>query len=659
MLTSSEYEIHPSHLKGFENCINDLNALKIENLFDLQNMMEKILSENSGISQFGVVGLYIRRIVVVIDRMSFSEMLALHKSILLYYEKGLRRLTFLKSPKVNENNILDAKIHQRNDFSKWSIKQAELFVAQQIALLENNEIRSYKPIVMQKMLNKIINDNPLFSQAYFLSYMNNLRLRDFYNSIYALHRSFDRNPVQIFHPFEIRGVQYSSLNLAILHANFNHKEEALSTLKECIILAQESGDHHCLQLANAWFCILNDREIKLKQKFITDQTDLITIQSKSLNIQFIVKVSAFCGFRPTQLFELLLKSNELNCKNSLMELIANCFAQRSALWTLYGESGIASLCSQALLKLNKSWAFGDVGNSESICQVLCCLALWFSIQGELTLSGTILYHTKERFIRDPLARSWMICDCYITINQAIYKHKWQDAIKACYQLYIFDKNAGILQKASINIAKRNLHLARRILHKFLYRESLNNITNDLDSLTKVKGLILLAYTMIINENVISPEIIDILNKASTIAKVAFLGYEEAIIDMIFAYVFLHMKMPKKALKTIKSCMGTILTNGGIYDRARVILLYTKCLTASVTTKTEKLERISECIDMLNDAVEYFKKLEAHTKVKDVYNFLTIFYHEVELYKERNNIAFKLKRYDQEFPTAFEYINVFF
>lgn len=103
-----------------------------------------------------------------------------------------------------DESVLDTEtVHQgRNLHSKWSAKQADLFVTQQCSLLENNELRALPPIEMQTKLNEIIQDNPLHSQAYFLSYMNYLRMRDYFSAMDALHRSFDRSPMQMMSHYE-------------------------------------------------------------------------------------------------------------------------------------------------------------------------------------------------------------------------------------------------------------------------------------------------------------------------------------------------------------------------------------------------------------------------------------------------------------------------
>ncbi|XP_055918995.1 anaphase-promoting complex subunit 5 [Eupeodes corollae] len=674
LLTSNRYKIDTVHLEGFEKCMSDLNSLGLEYLFDLFEMQnfDKILSDSIGVSQYGIVGLYIRRVAVILDRMSFPEMLSLYENICLYYEKGIRMMAI--GPRVSNllgtctNNTTESKEettieeeeslpvvdnvhHHRNPHSKWSAKQADLFITQQCSLLESNEIRALPPIEMQTKLNEIIQDNPLNSQAFFLTYMNNLRLRDYFSSVDALHRAFDRSPMQMMTNYEHKGFQFFSINLAVMHANFGHREEALESLKECIMLAQENGDKRCLDLANSWYCILNSNKIDPFEKCLPDLQDPCMIQSLSLSIQFVVKVGAQCGCLPLDLFELLQKSDELNCKNSLMDYFSDSLALRSALWNLYGHNEMASMYAQLLLKLKKTWVFGDVGNSESVCMVLCCLALWLNIQGEYALSSVVLHHTKERFPRNPYSNSWMICECYIIIHQSILRCKWQEASRACDQLYVFDENAAILQRVSVLIAKRYLTTARTMLDKLL-------MSSELDCLTQVRALILLAYSMI-SQDKVNSEVIGTLNKASTLALQSYLEFEWAITDMMFAQVLLQMQMPQKALQSIKNGMEKIYANGGLYDRAKASFVYMRCLVATALTPEEKKKCLKECSQQIDEAIGYFKKLDAYAKVLDVYSFLATQYNELGMKPERNRYAALFRQYHMEFNIAEEYLNVFF
>lgn len=99
LLCSSKYKIDDYHLECFEKVIGNVFSMGLETLFDFCEMqnIEKMFAEQVGVSQFSIVGLYIRRVGVVLERLSFPEMVALHKNICLYYEKGKTKFFFLNA----------------------------------------------------------------------------------------------------------------------------------------------------------------------------------------------------------------------------------------------------------------------------------------------------------------------------------------------------------------------------------------------------------------------------------------------------------------------------------------------------------------------------------------------------------------------------------
>ena len=651
LLTSEKYGIDKMHIRQFNCLMEILSTVGVEMLFGLQKMIDKLMTENI-VNQFSILGLYIRRIILALDKLTFPEMIHLHKQIKQYYEKGLRVLAI--APNDSTNNLdLKKLMNKCNGQNKWSIKQADLFVSQQCHLLENNERRALPPIELQQRLNEIVQDNPLYSQGHFVSYMNHLRVRDFLNALDAFHRAFDRSAVRSHNPPDTRGFQYCSLNLAIMHAQFNHNKEALASLRECVMLGQECGDRVCLQLAQSWLCLLDKNYVQLCEKSVASQTEISLVNSVSLGVQFIVSVAAISGFLPSKLFELLMKSEVINFQNSLMDLMANCVAQKAAIWTLYGKNEIASLCSQLLLHAVRTHSKREndsMENCEGVCHSLCCVTFWLALQGEYALSAVVLEHTKERFPRNPLSRHWMICSSYIHSVQAMHKSKWDEASRACCQLYTLDKNISILQRAAMNILRRNLSYAKQLLETLLEDKKV-------EPLYRVRAMILMANTLMTDET--PADIVNILNEAAIFAKSKYLAYELAIIDVNFAYVLLIIGMYGQALKTIRNCMETILADGGLYDNAKTMFLFVKCLVAAQTSNEEKLKKINETLSILETCVAQFNKLEAYAKVKDVYIYLAQLYNKLGMPSERNKFALKFREMDKQFPTPPEYLNVFF
>lgn len=346
-LSNSEAGIDISHLNSFEESMETISTLGIDVLFDLQMFIGKLLTDNHHVNQFGIVGFYIRRILLALNKMGFKGISDLYDNIIAYYDKGIRAIAFSATPdnntmnfEPNETNECSSSMmvdissepqHQskrhlslilppastskeRSGHSKWSVKQADLFIAQQCNLLENNEIYALKPIELQQRLNEIIEDIPLYTQAHALSYLNSLRVRDFFSSLDAYHHAYDQNSSREIgstttstsdtnqtsnNTNQIKcgnnGLQYSSLNLAILHMQFGHYNETLSNLRECIMLAQEAGDKTCLQLAQLWLCLLDKKYVLLCEANVTNQLENSAVHSVSLGVQFVVNVAAISG----------------------------------------------------------------------------------------------------------------------------------------------------------------------------------------------------------------------------------------------------------------------------------------------------------------------------------------------------------------------------
>jgi len=127
----------------------------------------------------------------------------------------------------------------------FSRKTAEFFVAHQAHLIENNEYEAMDPFDLNKKIDELILYDPSFSDAYFLKYLNYLRLKDYPSSLKALHDYFDRILLA-------GSVSLAALNLSSLEYRFDNKENALFALKEAITSAHHEGDNICLQHCLSW-----------------------------------------------------------------------------------------------------------------------------------------------------------------------------------------------------------------------------------------------------------------------------------------------------------------------------------------------------------------------------------------------------------------------
>ena len=83
----------------------------------------------------------------------------------------------------------------------------------------------------------------------------------------------------------------------MFYFNFQHKSEAISALKEAIMMAQESNDHLCLQHALTWlFRVQPENQHLLMQRCISKCNALGLSYLTSLGKIFLTKKILPLGF---------------------------------------------------------------------------------------------------------------------------------------------------------------------------------------------------------------------------------------------------------------------------------------------------------------------------------------------------------------------------
>lgn len=356
-----------------------------------------------------------------------------------------------------------------------------------------------------------------------------------------------------------------------------------------------------------------------------------------------------------------MKSEVINFQNSLMDLVANCVAQKAAVWQQYGKTELSSLISQLLLTVTRTTNKESdcIENGEGIVMSLCSVALWLSLQGDMVLAAVVLQHANERFPRDPYNKIRLLTESYIASQQAIHHCKWSDASRACSQLYLYDNTLGILQRAALAIARRHCVSAQRLLQALLRNE-------ELEPVYRVRAQILVINTFLdINgpaadrRHKFSAELMTTLSEAAVYAKQKYLSYEAAIVDLHAGYVLLQLGLHLQALKIVRKCMECVLANGGVYDCARTQFLFVRCLVAAQPTLNQKVAKLNETLAILDECVKRFIKMEIYAKAKDIFIYLARFYNDAEMRKERNQWSYKYRDLENQFPTPVEYLNVFF
>lgn len=116
----------------------------------------------------------------------------------------------------NENTLKKLKFTSSTNAGAFSRKIAEYFVAQQAYLLENNEYDSLNPIQLQDKLEELLGYDSSFADAYYLKYLNQMRIKDYTGASKALHDYFDRLVLS-------GSISLAALNMVSLEYRFGNK----------------------------------------------------------------------------------------------------------------------------------------------------------------------------------------------------------------------------------------------------------------------------------------------------------------------------------------------------------------------------------------------------------------------------------------------------
>uniref|UniRef100_A0AAX7VJK9 Anaphase-promoting complex subunit 5 n=1 Tax=Astatotilapia calliptera TaxID=8154 RepID=A0AAX7VJK9_ASTCA len=402
-----------------------------------------------------VVGLFMRHMLLAYNKLSFSQVYKLYKSLQHYYHSHYAKPM---DGQVSDNTPSRGPLSQ---------KQAEYFLARQAYLLKNDENKALKPAALQEELNNMLKFNPDFAEAHYLNYLNSMRVQDIFLSAHSLLHYFDRlilsgndgksNGDEGYG----RSLRYAALNLASLHCRFGHYQQADLALQEAIRIAQESNDHVCLQHCLSWLytleqmkgsdsTVLTEDSVKMAAHFCLPYL-------ASLGIQSLVQQGATQGKTAHKLMDALKDTDILHWKHSLSELIEISLAQTTSIWRMYGKSTMSLQQAQLLLNMSslEPVNFGvQQNNTEGFAVVLCHLAelhaeqVCFRVLG--CSSKQIILHLKEQFPpHTQHAKLWMLCDLKIQFERHMNEGKYHLAEPLVTAIAALNQTEGLYRKAQV------------------------------------------------------------------------------------------------------------------------------------------------------------------------------------------------------------------
>ncbi|XP_060832174.1 anaphase-promoting complex subunit 5 [Bombus pascuorum] len=662
ILHSPEYILHrfAHHMEVQLNMLRGKGVEGLLDLFDNVGRLTKPSLDHSlslpALNKNSVLGLYIRRVIIFFEKLPFDQVVALYEALKKYLDKRIN--TFDGSDISAASKTEDSYINEIK--TTWGGRQAELLVAQQAHTIQTDEHKAMSPAELQVLVRELLSCSPYYAEAHYLSYLNCLRVNEYCGAIDSLYHCFDR-----LAPLENRSApedksrifRYAALNLAVLHAQFNHKEVAQAALKEAVMMAQEAGDNVCLQLAHAWMYHLTIKQKgPLIERSVGKASMLGITHTTGLGLIAYAHNSALEAKSPSQVFETLMKSDVLNCQHSMVDLMSMTYAEKSALWAYYGKTEMSSVCAQLLLLHNTGEKKQHMFNGPSTCQAVINIANILVEFGEYFLVDIVLAHAKERFPNEPCNKIWKLSEQLYVFMQLMRQEKWSEAEVIASNISSLDPLESKFRLAEVCLEKGDYPKGLEFIDRIGKEE-------ELTPQNKIRTMILLSQIMCASvspeSGIVGVNSLVLLNTALELAVKNHLSYYKALIKMHLANIQLIMGMPTLALNLVEEAITQILAHGGYYDQGRAFVLYTKCLVATAPTCDKmRKEVILKAIKALSKAKNYFTKVEAYGRLRVTLCLESLLCHEIDLKTERNQCAFEFRQLDQQLLTKLDNLSLY-
>ncbi|OWR44924.1 anaphase-promoting complex subunit 5 [Danaus plexippus] len=672
LLTDGRYNLLSVHLQNFCVRLQNIYVNGINALMDcVTSAVDKLMIEQSEtnpciITRCSVLGFYLRRILLYLDKLTFVQVASLYKSFCIYYQKGrpglmMRSLSKEKlnnmesQPETSKPSLLPEESKPQEIFMKmniidrdstfeecqWSRKQAELFTAQQANLLQINEKKAMAPKQLQKTIMQIINDLPEYPDIHFLSFLNCIRMKEFCGAQDSLYNCFDRAVFNMCGSGSSlndrnKNFRYAALNRAAMHTQFGHKSVAMEGVREALGCAQEAADSGCVAAAAAWGALAGGRARRAALLARVPRPP----RAAAAAVQLMAQHAAVNAARPAEVFQIISKGDTINYLHSMTDLTMAGLANTAALWGLYGKTEMASVNCQLLLNLNTKCTVGSGSVwqwSEGSGAGAVCAAAW---RGAGPLAAALASLFTSPAARAAAARHHA--------TYALRAGKWEEADQSIRQLASYDRWESQLLRAEMYFLKENPTDALETLHDIL-----DFCKTEDDSLhymsLRLKAMIMMAEVQHTFSNNRSTNIM-LLNEALSLARKYHLHFLAATAEMHTANVQLHMGSTKNALLLARKVLPLIMEHGSAYDMARGMLLYTKCrIATSPPTGEARNQVLQSCCEALDTVKENFSKVGAEARLLHTWYLQAQLYNDIGNIVARNQCAWMYRQLETQNP----------
>ncbi|KAF0309999.1 Anaphase-promoting complex subunit 5 [Amphibalanus amphitrite] len=666
LLVQLRRRLPPEQLSGLCRRLQRLRDAGVEGLSELVAGVKQLIAEAGprrlAVSCSSVVGFFVRRMVLAFTRLPFHEVTRVYAEFAAYHAAG-RFPDGAEEPPVptmadsadcmDLGDVSDAAVvsiggddeEQADDSCSWvgqrpSRRQAELLVSTQMELLQTNERRALPPAQLQEVTSRLLRDNPDLAEAHFLSFLNCLRSSELCGAVHSLYHSFDRMGAGGDEPS--RGLRYAALSLASLHARFGHRGAALAALREAVTMSQDSNDSRCLQQALTWLYKLTDDEEarqRLMRHAIAKSGELDLHELASLGVQNYTEMMARRGAKPTEAFEQLAISDQINCQHSLPALLASAYSVRSALCSLYGRPGLAHLCSQLLLCIDTSGSgrHGAPVCGEPVALAAGTVARHLAGQGEYARAEQVLSWAAEQFppagAEARLVRQqWLEMEA----ERALLAGRCESAQEAATALTALDPASGRLRRAQLHLLRGEPAECEQLLAQLLAAQ-------PPPVPERLVQLLLLRAELRAASADYAGAAEPLLAALAECQRRRLRGARCSVL-LRLAAVQLQLGLRGPAAQLAEKLALPLLTHGSLHERARLYLLRARCLLA------EEPPRRRDALPLLEEAAHLLTRLQAWLLLKTVFHLRAVTFHELDERAERNTAASQYRQLMAQHPT---------
>lgn len=665
MKSLSKYKLGPIKFATEEK----LASIKVQGVGGLIDIISnlKIMAEENDIHKTSVCGFFVRRLVVFVDRLSFTAIDALFGQFKAYIDADksieIDNQTEGKQSKKLPPKLASLELNKQinlisvNDKQAMNPKELEVFM-QDITRNDKTMERMLQSLQKQQQIMSEINDgvsrkrlqttaSDISSQVEFVRFVNCLRIKDYSGAKQAL--------VSFFDTTTSASCCWSVYNLARLDFYFGHDDNCLNAIKECIDYSQASNDEECLE-----FCLLLLAKLLIKKtsEESPDLEDIAALLShlttKGINCE-IPLMSVISSLHLEQLLLPTGKSmdtsvvsspakatprtnsnnpptvtqNSNSCpevtavRHSLNEVLPMVYSNRSAHMTHFGETSLCNLSSQLLLSLNAVSRIGRncvhyVDSNTAIAVRNVALLLWRNYgDAEMTVSmlrklnsSLFTFYSDNQSILEKIG-------AVIDFEHHLFQNNFKEARKALDKLALYDQDEYRLQ--NIRFLEKKGDYVGALKQSTLLDKSRNSFLSTRAKMAKAKLLKNITMCEECIESIEEKNMIGLRNESF----------------LLLASLQTQEKHHREAIASLRKITLSFLTNGSL----REIGMHHYLMAFNLKNSAEKVDGdIESALQYNQRALDYFSRLNDVDNLKDSLTLHAFLHHELGNRDQRNYCA---------------------